>query len=286
MTPSAGHFDPAAESRPSSANRARPPHSSTAAEFAPSEPPLNHAARPGLPHSGLIPAGYPKIFGPRRECLGQPCLAFEKYDGSNLRFLWHIDRGWYAASTRAREITPHSPIFGPALAVFQSQFAELLEARLRTASTLCGPSTAVAYCEWHGALTFAGVHREHDPKSLTLFDVYLPEHGFVPPTEFATLFASPWTARVVYEGPFTSAFIDAVQASRYSVREGVVAKGIHPQHDHDRSTDTNATKTQSIWMAKVKTKAWLEEQHRRQPLIEPPDNPASRPASGFPHESW
>jgi len=57
--------------------------------------------------------------------------------------------------------------------------------------------------------------------------------------------------KALYEGPFTAEFIAGVRQGRYPVREGVVAKGIalgkkqDPQH--------------GLWMAKVKTRWWLEE---------------------------
>ena len=42
---------------------------------------------------------YPKIPG-SRGCPGGRCLAFEKYDGTNLHFDWDRDFGWHAFGTR------------------------------------------------------------------------------------------------------------------------------------------------------------------------------------------
>src|SRR5437763_7599441 len=42
---------------------------------------------------------YPKIPG-SRDCPGTQCLAFEKYDGTNLHFDWDRDFGWHAFGTR------------------------------------------------------------------------------------------------------------------------------------------------------------------------------------------
>ena len=42
---------------------------------------------------------YPKI-PDIRNCLGGRCVAFEKYDGTNLHWDWDRDFGWHAFGTR------------------------------------------------------------------------------------------------------------------------------------------------------------------------------------------
>jgi hypothetical protein len=42
---------------------------------------------------------YPKIPG-SRNCPDGQCIAFEKYDGTNLYFDWERDFGWHAFGTR------------------------------------------------------------------------------------------------------------------------------------------------------------------------------------------
>src|SRR4051812_4905814 len=42
---------------------------------------------------------YPKI-PDSRNCPGGPCIAFEKYDGTNLHWDWDRDFGWHAFGTR------------------------------------------------------------------------------------------------------------------------------------------------------------------------------------------
>jgi hypothetical protein len=32
----------------------------------------------------------------------EQCIAFEKYDGTNLHWVWEIELGWYAFGTRRR----------------------------------------------------------------------------------------------------------------------------------------------------------------------------------------
>ena len=94
------------------------------------------------------------------------------------------------------------------------------------------------------------------------FDVYLPGRGFVFPRDFVAHFGHMPLARVVYEGPFDRSFAADVQARTDSVREGVVAKGVHTRRQRKGKAD------QEVWMAKVKTRAWLEELARRAPESE------------------
>ena len=61
----------------------------------------------------------------------------------------------------------------------------------------------------------------------------------------------------VYEGPFDRSFIVDVQAGKFAVREGIVAKGVHTRRQRKGKAD------QDVWMAKVKTRVWLEELARR-----------------------
>jgi hypothetical protein len=200
---------------------------------------------------------YPSIEGPTFAFLGAPCVAFEKYDGSNLRFFWDHKRGWHSTGTRYRWFKPATPTFGPAVGLFQKDYARGILEILRRFKEYRGVTELVAFCEFFGPGTFSGLHKEDDPKQLVLFDVYLPRRGFVPPKDFVAHFGHLRIARRVYEGPFTREFIEDVRAGKYPVTEGVVAKGVHVRRQRKGKSD------QEVWMAKVKTRAWLEELGRR-----------------------
>ncbi len=49
---------------------------------------------------------YPEIPGPAKAPLGRPCIAFAKYDGSNLRFEWTPKRGWHDVRAAIRVVCP------------------------------------------------------------------------------------------------------------------------------------------------------------------------------------
>ena len=59
------------------------------------------------PRRELIVLHYPKIPGSKDAPLGR-CVAFEKYDGTNLHWDWDRDFGWHAFGTRRDEynLTP------------------------------------------------------------------------------------------------------------------------------------------------------------------------------------
>jgi hypothetical protein len=49
---------------------------------------------------------YPEIDGPSK-APHEHCLAFDKLDGSNMRFEWSPKRGWYKFGSRGQLIDPH-----------------------------------------------------------------------------------------------------------------------------------------------------------------------------------
>ena len=220
---------------------------------------------------------YPSIKGPSFEFLGQPCVAFHKYDGSNLRFLWQEAKGWFRFGTRYKWLKKQTPTFGVAMGLFEAKIAAGLLAVLKAHKEYRGVRNLVAFCEFFGPSSFAGLHAEGEDKELRLFDVWVQGRGFVPPAEFARNFGHLPIAEVVYEGPFDQAFLAGVRDGKYPVREGVVAKGTVSRRDKVE-----------VWSAKVKTRAWLDELARRsegsedfrRQLTENLDEQSSQSASG------
>jgi hypothetical protein len=200
---------------------------------------------------------YPSIEGPAFTFLNAPCIAFEKYDGSNLRFFWDQKRGWHSTGTRYRWFKAVTPMFGVAVETFQREYAKGIVEALRRFKEYRGVTELVAFCEFFGPGTFSGLHVEAEPKQLVLFDIYLPGRGFVFPKDLIAHFGHLRTAKVVYEGNFTREFIKEVQAGKYPVAEGVVAKGVHTRRLRKGKAG------QEVWMAKVKTMTWLEELRKR-----------------------
>lgn len=196
---------------------------------------------------------YPKMPG-GKNAPDARCVAFEKYDGTNLHWDWDRDFGWHAFGTRrdafnltdagiAEFVGKHSHL-RQCVDLFHATLARELDRVFRENSRYTEVQQFKAFAEFLGPQSFAGLHREDDPKELRLFDVFIEPSGFLGPKEFVTDFGHLPIARVVYEGRLTGRFMEDVRSGKYGVEEGVVCKGGTGGHD--------------VWMLKIKTNAYLE----------------------------
>ena len=182
----------------------------------------------------------------------EACIAFEKYDGTNLHWVWEKELGWYAFGTRRdrfdlddrgiAEFNAAHPALEEAPQIFVRDFAKSLEFLFRKNPQYSSCEITV-FTEFFGANSFAGMHERDDPKQLVMFDVEV-DKTLAPPEQFLRDFSSVNIARVVYCGKLTGKFIDEVRQGKYGVAEGVVCKG--------KSNDN------SIWMVKIKTLAYMQ----------------------------
>ncbi len=196
---------------------------------------------------------YPKIPGSRYAPAGR-CVAFEKYDGTNLHWDWDRDFGWHAFGTRrdefnlteagVEEFARRHAHLRECVDVFQRTLAEGLEKVFRGHPDYREFPALKVFTEFLGPNSFAGLHKEDDPKELRLFDVQADPLGMIGPRQFVSDFAHLHTARVVYEGKLTGKFTEDVRAGKYGVSEGVVCKGGSGGAD--------------VWMVKIKTYAYRE----------------------------
>ena len=191
---------------------------------------------------------YPKILGSERIPLNEECIAFDKLDGSNLRFEYSKKQGWYKFGTRRRLFDHTDPDFGSALDIFQRKYAEPIEKIIF--DNYKKTDGFIVYGEFFGPHSFAGIHTpsllkvEHnDPKDFVIFDVNVHKKGFIAPKEFLKLFGSLHIPAIIYEGPLSEEFAKDVREGKYPVVEGIVAKG---GAGHD------------VWRYKIKTHAYLK----------------------------
>jgi len=168
---------------------------------------------------------FPSIDGSAKAPIGKPCIAFYKYDGSNLRFEWSPKQGWHKFGTRTQLFGPDHPVFGKAIAMFTETMGSTIVERVKKLDR--GIQRITAFAEYFGPGSFAGQHVEGDPMELRLIDVYLFKKGFMNPRLFVNTFGDlPFCAEVVYEGNLNKQFIDDIRSgTKYNVWEGVVAKG-------------------------------------------------------------
>jgi hypothetical protein len=196
---------------------------------------------------------YPKIPDSRNAPVGR-CVAFEKYDGTNLHWDWDRDFGWHAFGTRRDEfnltaagveqfVCRHAHL-RQCVAIFQATLAADIEKVFREHPGYREFPALKVFTEFLGPNSFAGLHKEADPKELRLFDVLADPLGIIGPRQFVADFGHLHTARVVYEGKLTGKFTEDVRAGKYGVSEGVVCKGGSGGAD--------------FWMVKIKTYAYKE----------------------------
>ena len=166
---------------------------------------------------------YPHIEGSAGAPLGVPCVAFEKYDGSNLRWEWQPKRGWHKFGTRHELFGADHPLYGQAVPLFMAKGDEVIR---RCKEVERGVQKVTAYTEFFGPSSFAGSHDPAEPKELRLLDVQLYKRGIMAPRLFLRTFGDlPWAAQAVYQGNLNRRFIEDVRQGLYPVVEGVVAKG-------------------------------------------------------------
>lgn len=184
-----------------------------------------------------------------------PCVAFYKYDGSNIRAEWSKKRSWYKFGSKHVLLDETNPILGPAIDVFKRTYGESLEKTFLDNKEYRSAENITVFFEFFGPNSFAGYHVPEDEKKVVLFDVNVHKKGFLLPRDFLKNFGHLPIAEVVYEGNFGPAFVKDVWEGKYDVGEGVVAKGI--------IIGKKSNEQHGLWMAKAKTKAWIDELRKR-----------------------
>lgn len=176
------------------------------------------------------------------------CIAFDKFDGSNIRVKYTQKRGFDLFGSRTQLIDATHPHLGEVVAIFNNQFREPLTKIFR--DTWPNEREAIAFGEFYGMQSFAGIHVAGDPKFFMLFDVLVGHKNrkFVPPKEFLKLFGHLQIPAVIYEGNLTDQFIRDVREDKYCLNEGVVCKG----------TQKSGAFRGGMWMCKIKTQRYLD----------------------------
>lgn len=184
---------------------------------------------------------YPSIQGWKSAVKGKPCLAFYKYDGSNLRFEWSPKKGWTKFGTRTQLFDEGTDLYKQALPLFFERFGDSIVNRV---NKFYGRKVEriTAFAEFYGESSFAGTHELDEAKELKLFDVSVFKKGFMDAKTFIDVFGDlDHTAEVVYMGNMNNTFIEDVQYNRLNttLNEGVICKG-------------------DGWSAKIKTIEYLD----------------------------
>lgn len=186
----------------------------------------------------------------------EPCIAFEKLDGSNIRVKYTNRKGFHLFGSRTQMFDKGHPFLGAAVDLFYRDFENPLVDLIE--NEFPNEREVIAFLEFFGDLSFAGWHDPNDPtKRLVCFDIMVGHKNrkFLMPQDFAKL-AEKYkvkSPRVMYVGNLNDQLIADVRAGKYDVIEGVVCKG----------TQKTGAHRGGIWMAKVKTQAYLDKLFNR-----------------------
>ncbi len=196
---------------------------------------------------------YPKI-PDSQHYPGGRCVAFEKYDGTNLHWDWDREFGWHSFGTRRDEFaltkigieqfTRAHGHLSDSVEIFQARLADGIEKVFIGVGRYREYASLKVFTEFFGPRSFSGLHKSDDLKHLVIFDVLAEPFGLVGPEVFLGDFGHLCSARVLYRGKMTGKFCHDVRQGNYDVREGVVCKGGKGGDD--------------LWMVKIKTYAYME----------------------------
>jgi len=189
---------------------------------------------------------YLEIQGPNK-APREHCLAFYKYDGSNIRAEWSSKRGWYKFGSRKVLMDRTHPL-GDAIDIFLNTYGDDLEKVFRKNKMFRNCQNVTVFGEYFGQNSFAGWHDDKDEKEIVLFDVSIHKQGIMPPATFVKMFGHLKIPEIIYEGKFNESFIQAVKDNKFGLNEGVVVKGLLPK----------GRPPHNLWMAKVKTREWID----------------------------
>jgi RNA ligase len=198
-----------------------------------------------------IKLAYPKI-PDTLNCPLKQCVAFEKYDGTNIHWVWKPNMGWLDFGTRRDRF----PLNNGGVRHFEQAHPELvgldqlwdqdpnnsLELYLWDHPRYNTVQEVIVFTEYFGPKSFAGSHDPKDEKQLVIFDVMV-DGKVIPPEQMLEDFKKWNLAKVIFQGKFTGQLFVDVRKGKYPVREGVVVKGVVGNE---------------VYMAKIKTEAYMD----------------------------
>lgn len=198
-----------------------------------------------------IKLAYPKI-PDTLDCPLKQCVAFEKYDGTNIHWVWK--NGYWAEFGTRRDRFPFNMT---GIRQFEAVHPELKEAIhcfdegrflhiFLEENQKYKDKETIIFTEFFGPNSFAGSHQPKDKMQFAIIDVQV-DGKILPPEEFLEDFGRDFhyfvSPNVVFKGKFTGQLFVDVRKGKYDVKEGVVVKGI-----------ANG----QVYMAKIKTEAYME----------------------------
>lgn len=178
---------------------------------------------------------------------GLPIFAFDKLDGSNLRFEWSNKRGFYKFGTRKTMIDSNSQPFGFAIDLFLNKYNEPLS-NIFKQKQYRNVQSFVCFAELVGRRSEFGQHFfGEDEFDIVLFDIHQYKRGLIPPKEFIQNFEKTGIPKIIYSGNLNKQLISDVKNNIFGLSEGVICKG-----------QIQTKKGMQLYYCKIKTNDWLD----------------------------
>ncbi len=180
----------------------------------------------------------------------KPCIAFEKFDGSNFRAKWTQKNGFCLFGTRTQLIDESTEFFGKMVRVFNQTVNKPLNEFLK--KEYRNEREVICFGEFFGDNSFAGRHENEDQK-IVIFDILVGHkpnsRKFIRPQDFIKKLKNVIELpRVVYQGNLNESFIQDVRDDKFDTFEGVICKG----------TESVGNAVGGVWMCKIKTNKYFE----------------------------
>lgn len=177
---------------------------------------------------------------------GLPIIAFDKLDGSNLRFEYSKKRGFYKFGSR-NVLIDETHDLGPGIKLFKDKYEEGLDKIFRS-KDYRDIQSFVCFAEFIGSRSCFGQHDfANDKFDIILFDVDQYKHGFVPPRRFVKDFGHLGIPNVIYEGNLNRELVKDIKENKYELQEGIICKGIVKTR---KGVD-------QLYYCKIKTNDWF-----------------------------
>ena len=178
---------------------------------------------------------------------GLPIIAFDKLDGSNLRFEYSKKRGFYKFGSR-NVLIDDTHDLGPGIKLFREKYEKGLDEIFRS-KDYRDIQSFVCFAEFLGKKSSFGQHDfANDDFDIVLFDVDQYKHGFVPPRKFVKDFGHLGIPEVVYEGNLNRELVKDIKDNKYGLSEGVICKGsVKTKKGSDK-----------LYYCKIKTNDWFD----------------------------
>ena len=185
---------------------------------------------------------------------GLPILAFDKLDGSNLRFEYSQKKGFYKFGTKNMLFDHSHELYGFAIKLFMDKYNENLTKIFKN-KNYRNTLSFVCYAELIGTKSEFGQHEfGNDTFDIVLIDVDENKKGYVPPVQFYKDFKDIGIPKIIYDGNLNREFVQKIKQNEYHLSEGVVCKGLIPNK-----------KENNFFYCKIKTDDWFEILRTRRP---------------------